>query len=95
MNDHAVQLIVLALIMSLLSVFSDPARAESPVTILGVISDDGQLFADDGTIYEIADTETGIQLMEMTGRQVKATGHVMKSEETEILVVLEFEVVRK
>ena len=87
--------VVLTLLLGLLTVFPSPLQAESLVIVTGVISEDGQLIGNDGVIYEISDNKIGIKLMEMTDNRVKVRGKVIVDDDAVIIVVEEFEKVRK
>ena len=56
------------------------AAAAETMTIKGTINDDGQLVADDGKVYEIAESEKGSELSAMVGKKVTVTGAVEENE---------------
>ena len=95
MNQHIEEIEALTLLISLLALFPGSAQSQSLVNISGVISEEGQLIDNNGVIYEIADNEIGFDLMELTGHQVRVTGQVMTTDEIVILIVEEFEIIRK
>ena len=95
MNEHIEEIVALTLLISLLALFPGSAQSESLVTISGVISEEGQLIDNDGVIYEIADSEIGFDLMELTGHRVKVTGQIMTTDEIVILIVETFEIIPK
>ena len=95
MNQHMEETVAIALLLSLLALLPGPAQSESLVTISGVISEEGQLIDNDGVIYEIADSEIGFDLIDLAGHQVRVTGQVMTTDEIVILIVEEFEIIRK
>ena len=65
--------------------------AQQEVTVVGVINDIGQLVDDGGELYEIADTEMGVELMELSGQKVSATGTVLDADGTKIITVTYYE----
>lgn len=67
--------------------------AAEPVTIQGQVNEDSQLVDDQGNIYEIADTEEGMQVMEMVGEKVEVRGTVMDDEGSKEITVESFSVV--
>ena len=95
MNQHMEEIAAIGLLLSLLALLPAPAQSESLVTISGMISEEGQLIGNDGVIYEIADSEIGFDLMELAGHQVRVTGQVMTTDEIVILMVEEFEIIRR
>jgi hypothetical protein len=95
MNQHMEETVAIALLLSLLALLPGLAQSEPLVTISGVISEEGQLVGNDGVIYEIADTETGFELMELTDHHVKVVGQLMTTDEFVILIAETFEIIRK
>ena len=95
MNQHTQETVTIALLLSLLVLLPGLAQSESLVTISGVISEEGQLIGNDGVIYEIADSEIGFELMELTGHQVTVTGQVTTTDEFVLLTVESFQIIEK
>lgn len=93
MNQHMEETVAIALLLSLLALLPGPVQSEPLAAISGVISEEGQLISNDGVIYEIADTDMGFELIELTGYQVKVTGQVMTTDEFIILIVDTFEII--
>ena len=85
---------VFTVLFALLAAFPVPLQAEPLVTVTGVISEDGQLFGNDGVIYEIADNQIGLELIEMTGNHVNVQGEVIAVDDTVMIVVVAFEKAR-
>jgi hypothetical protein len=83
------------LILCLTVFLSGIAVAESPVSIAGVISEDGQLVDDNGMAYDIADNDEGNEVMEMVGQKVAVKGTVMETEGTKIITVTEFKLLEE
>jgi hypothetical protein len=75
------------------SVFlSSPVIAEpTSVTIVGEVNDQYQVVAKDGTIYEIADTELGNELLKHIGEVVEVTGDVEVDDGVKVLDVKSFQ----
>jgi len=67
--------------------------AAEPVTIQGQVNEDNQLVDDQGNIYEIADTEEGMQVMEMVGENVEVRGTLMEEEGAKEITVESFSIV--
>lgn len=83
------------LIMSLTVFISAIAVAGSEVSISGVINEDGQLVDSSGMAYDIADSEEGGELMEMTGQKVTVKGTVVEAEGTKIINISSFTVIEE
>ena len=67
--------------------------AADPVTIQGQINEDSQLVDDQGNIYDIADTDQGMQVMEMVGEKVEVRGTLMEEEGAKEITVESFSVI--
>lgn len=67
--------------------------AADPVTIQGQVNEDSQLVDDQGNIYDIADTEEGMQVMEMVGEKVEVRGTLMEEEGAKEITVESFSVI--
>ena len=74
-------------------IFISPAFANE-ITITGVISNDMQIQAEDGTIYQIEEDDMGETLMVYAGKSVKVTGDVEEDGEKKIITVDKFKVVK-
>ena len=86
---------VLTLLLVSLVSLPGHVHAESLDTVSGIVSEDGQLFGSNGVIYEIAENEIGLELMEMTGNRVRVQGKVVTKNDSVIIVVVDYEVTRK
>ena len=65
----------------------------SDVTIIGEVNDSYQIVAQDGKVYEVADTEKGNDLVEnQIGQKVKVTGTLMEEGEYTVIFVKDYEV---
>jgi hypothetical protein len=69
------------------SVIAEPTS----VTIVGEVNDQYQIVAKDGTIYEIADTELGNELLRLIGAVVEVTGDVEEEDGVKVLDVKSFQ----
>ena len=80
-----VTLLVLALI------FSAQALAYE-VTFFGQVNNNGQIVANDGTVYEVADNDMGNKLLRHVGKTVEVTGTVetVPGSRDEILIVISY-----
>jgi hypothetical protein len=61
------------------------------ITIVGEVNDQYQIVARDGTIYEIADTELGNEVLKHIGEVVEVTGDVMEEDGVKVLDVKSFQ----
>jgi hypothetical protein len=84
--------IVLVVLLAFSVVLSSPVIAEpTSVTIVGEINDQYQIVAKDGTIYEIADTELGNELLTHIGEVAEVTGDVEEEDGVKVLEVKSFQ----
>jgi hypothetical protein len=95
MEKNMKKIIIGILIIGLTVLVSGIAAAGSPVSISGVINEDGQLVDDGGMAYDIAENEEGDELMEMIGQKVAVKGTVMEAEGTKIITVTEFKLLEE
>jgi len=65
---------------------------EKEMTITGTVTDDFQILADDGTVYEIGIGEIGDQLGEHIGKKITATGLVDNLQGLFVIYVTSFTV---
>jgi len=73
--------------------FSIPVIAEATsITIVGEVNDQYQIVAKDGTVYEIADTELGNELLKHIGEVAEVTGDVEEEDGVKVLDVKSFEI---
>lgn len=75
--------IIFALLLIFLLMFSAAAAASKDlqkVTIIGEVNDESQIVVRDGTVYEIAFTEIGNEVMKLIGAVVEVTGFVVEEE---------------
>lgn len=84
--------ICIAALLSLVLIFSIPAMAASKVTVIGEINDEYQIVGRDGTVYEIADTDTGNMLLNYVGSVAEVTGTVQEEEGFKVLYVESFKI---
>ncbi|MGB2930387.1 MAG: hypothetical protein WBB70_15940 [Desulfobacterales bacterium] len=83
---------IVFIVLLTFSVFlSSPAIAEpTTVTIVGEVNDQYQIVAQDGIIYEIADTELGNEVLKLIGSVVEVTGDVKEEDGVKVLDVKSF-----
>ena len=92
MNRSKILVRLLVAVLTFL-IFISPAFANE-ITITGVISNDMQIQAEDGTIYQIEEDDMGETLMVYTGKSVMVTGDVEEDGEKKIITVDKFKVVK-
>lgn len=93
MNKNFFRFSIVFMVLFAFSVFlSNPVIAEpTSVTIVGEVNDQYQIVAKDGTIYEIADTELGNEVLKHIGEVVEVTGDVEEEDGDKVLEVKSFE----
>ena len=76
----------------LVALFSGAGISEENVTIVGTVNNEYQIVTEDETVYEVAETEKGDEVVELVGKKVKVMGIVEESEGTKIITVTSYEV---
>lgn len=92
MSNVVKTLAIVALAISVLFV-ALPASANTTVT--GEVGSSNEIISEDGTIYNIAETEKGDELASMVGEIVQVTGTVQETEGEKTIIVNSFTVVTK
>lgn len=93
MRKYLSRFSIVFVVLFAFSVFlSSPVIAEpTSVTIVGEVNDQYQIVAKDGTIYEIADTELGNEVLKHIGEVVEVTGDVEEEDGVKVLDVKSFQ----
>lgn len=80
MKKFSFRISIIVAVLLVFSVFlSSPVIAEpTTITVVGEVNDQYQIVAKDGTIYEIADTEMGDEVLKLIGSVVEVTGEVIE-----------------
>jgi hypothetical protein len=85
--------IVFVVLLAFSVFLSSMVLAESTsITIVGEVNDQYQIVARGGTIYEIADTELGNELLKHIGEVAEVTGDVEEEDGVKVLDVKSFEI---
>jgi hypothetical protein len=94
MKKNIRKIILGILVLGLAISVAGIAVAADEVSITGTINEDSQLVDGSGNSYDIADTEQGNEVMEMTGKQVSVKGTVMEEGGTKTISITSFEVIK-
>lgn len=81
-------------VFSLLLICSNPVFAED-ITITGTINDSYQIVAANGTVYEVADTDMGNDLLNHVGKTVEVIGEVIEEDDVKIIDVKSYNILEK
>ena len=65
------------------------------VTITGTINDSYQIVSENGTVYEVADTDMGNDLLNHVGKTVEVFGEVSEEEGVKIINVKSYKILEK
>jgi len=85
--------IVFVVLLAFSVFLSSMVLAESTsITIVGEVNDQYQIVARGGTVYEIADTELGNELLKHIGEVAEVTGDVEEEDGVKVLDVKSFEI---
>jgi len=77
----------------IIAFLSGTAISGETMTITGTVNEDHQIVADDGQIYEVADTEKGEEVTDLVGKKVKATGTAEESDGKKVITITSYEVI--
>jgi predicted RNA-binding protein len=67
--------------------------AADPINIQGQVNEENQLVDQDGMVYEIAETEQGMQVMDLVGEKVEVRGTVTEEMGAKQITVESFSIV--
>ena len=81
-------------VFSLILICSNPVFA-SEITITGTINDTYQIVSDNGTVYEVADTDMGDDLLNHVGQTVEVTGELVEEEGVKVINVKSYKLLEK
>jgi hypothetical protein len=81
-------------ILSFALMCSNPVLADE-ITVTGTINDAYQIVADDSTVYEVADTDMGDDLLNHVGKTVEVTGVVIEEEGVKVINVKSYKLLEK
>jgi len=81
-------------VFSFLLICSNPVFAED-ITITGTINDSYQIVTANGTVYEVADTDMGNDLLNHVGKTVEVIGEVIEEDEVKIIDVKSYNILEK
>ncbi len=94
-NKHVFAAFFLLLVLFSLALSPAPAISQSPlVTVVGVVTEDSQLVADDGEIYEVAASPEGEAVKELLDKRVQITGSVSEQNGIKIIQVTSYQVIK-
>ena len=86
--------IIAVLVCFLLAMFTGVGAAEE-TTVVGVVTEEGILETTDGREMEVADTEMGAELLDLTGKKVEVMGEITEENDTIIIRVTGYTVVEE
>jgi hypothetical protein len=90
MKKMRLQIVVKAIgLLAVILIFSAQVFADE-VTIVGKINDNYQIVTEDGTVYKVADTEMGNEMLNHVSKFVEALGIVTEEEGVKIIKVTSY-----
>lgn len=82
------------MLLSLALMYANPVFADK-ITVTGTINDTYQIIADDGTVYEVADTDMGDDLLNHVGKTVEVVGEIFVEEGVKVINVKSYKILEK
>lgn len=80
-------------VLIIVAFLSGTAISGKTMTITGTVNENYQIVADDGQVYEVADTEKGDEVVDLVGKKVKVTGTVEESYGEKVITMTSYEVI--
>lgn len=94
-NKHVFAVVFFLLAPLCLTLFAVPAISQDMVvTVVGVVTEDSQLVADDGEIYEVAASREGEAVKELLDKRVQVTGSVSEQNGIKIIEVTSYQIIK-
>ena len=85
---------IIVVALALVAFLSGAAYADDEKTIMGTVNTDNQIVTADGTVFEVADTDTGTDVVELVGQTVKVTGTIEELEKSKIITITGYQIVQ-
>ena len=79
-------------VLALAAFLSGTAHAADEETITGTVTIDNQIKTADGTVFEVADTDTGAEVMDLIGQEVKVTGTIKEIDKRNFIDITDYEI---
>lgn len=89
-NRSKIRYFLISLII-LVTMATGISLAGKTVTIVGFVNEEYQIVDEEGTVYEIADSDKGEEVAELTGRKLKVTGNMLDADGTPIIDITRYE----
>jgi len=81
------------LVLFLLSVLCGTGLAAEAAMLKGKVIEGSKLSTEEGQVYDVADTESGKDLLQNTGKMVEVKGYVVEKEGQKVIEVESFTVI--
>ena len=87
MNKKSLGIVaVIVCVLSLTLIFSSQVFADE-VSIVGKVNDNYQIVTEEGTVYEVADTDMGNEMLNNVGKTVEAIGTISEEDGHKFITV--------
>jgi hypothetical protein len=93
MKKNRKRLFIGILSFALVVLFAGNAICGKDVTIIGTVTDAYQIETQNGVVYDIGDTEQGMEVGDLVGKQVKVQGNVEEEEGVKVISINAFEII--
>jgi len=93
MKNRSKIIYIVASLLILSGMLAGVSSAAKSVTLVGYVTDQYQIVDDEGTVYEIADSEKGEEAAELVDRKLRVTGSLMDADGTPIIEIIMYEVI--
>ena len=82
-------------VVVLIAMVSAIAVAAEDVTITGTVNESYQIVDDSGTVYDVAESEKGNDVVELIGKKVEVMGTVVDDDGTKVITIVSYKVIEE
>jgi len=82
-------------VVVLIAMVSAIAVAAEDVTITGTVNESYQIVDDSGTVYDVAESEKGNEVVELSGKKVEVMGTVVDDDGTKVITIVSYKVIEE
>jgi len=82
-------------VVVMIAMVSAIAVAAEDVTITGTVNEGYQIVDDSGTVYDVAESEKGNDVVELIGKKVEVMGTVVDDDGTKVITIVSYKVIEE
>ena len=89
------KIVLCIFVVVLIAMVSAIAVAAEDVTITGTVNESYQIVDDSGTVYDVAESEKGNEVVELSGKKVEVMGTVVDDDGTKVITIVSYKVIEE